>query len=250
MIVIRTSRPLRKVFLKNGEEVRAFDDEFQEEDFSNIASYRTAPVPDEAAVNRLAEERLAAAHAEWEAKSEQMRLEALEEGRLLGEQQAEARLAEKKKVFQELIEALTGQREKVLHESENVATTLAMIIARRFVGAAAEATSDVIKQSIKSALRLVTEKDKLVLRVNPEDLEEVREHQDDIIFIGAGIGKLDIRPDKLVRRGGCIVETDTGNIDARVETRLAEMEKALKQAWYTGINEEGQADAAGPAENG
>lgn len=243
MIVIRTSRPLKRVFLKTGEEVRAFEDEFREDDFSGVESYATVDPQYEEATNRLIDERLAQARSEWEEQAEQARLDALEQGRIEGAREAEARLAEKAKVLEGLIGSLPEQREKILRESETVVSALVMKIARRFVGAAAEAASDVIKQSIKAALRLVIEKDKLVIRVNPDDLDEVRNHQDDILFIGDGIGRLDIRADKQVRRGGCIVETESGNVDARIETRLVEMEKALKQAYCNGNGEDEKVDA-------
>lgn len=244
MIVIKTGKPLRKVFLKTGEEVVARDGEFQETDFGVLESVSTAEVFDRETLENMIEERLSEARAEWQAEAAAMSQAAQEKGRAEGRAEAEAKLAARAKVFEDLIASLSAGREELMRKAESTVVDLALAIARRFVDVAADAGSDVIKQSIKSAVRLVTEKDKLVLRVNPDDLEEVRRHQDDIIFIGDGIGKLDVRPDKQVRRGGCVMETDAGNIDARLDTRMAEIEKSLRQVFHTAESEpEGNEDA-------
>ena len=44
-----------------------------------------------------------------------------------------------------------------------------------------------------------------------------------------GIKHLVIERDDAISRGGAIVETDYGSIDARIERRLEEVEKALKR---------------------
>ncbi|MCE5272156.1 hypothetical protein LLH00_12840 [bacterium] len=232
MIVIKTGKPLRKVFLKTGEEIVAQEDEFQEADFGALENVPPAELYDREGLDRAVQEHLAAERVQWQAETGRLKGEALEKGRAEGRAEAEKSLAGRAKVLGDLLVALSEEREKVLREAESEAVDLALAIARRFVDLAAETGSEVIKQSIKSAVRLVTEKDKLVLRVNPEDLEVVRGHQDDIIFIGDGIGRLDVRADKQVRRGGCVIETGAGNIDARVDTRMAEIEKALRQALF------------------
>ena len=62
---------------------------------------------------------------------------------------------------------------------------------------------------------------------NPEELERARSSQERIAE-EAGPGKeIEIREDKSVSPGGCIVETDLGIIDARLETQLRVLEKAL-----------------------
>jgi len=249
MIVIKTGKPLRKVFLKTGEEIVAQEDEFQEADFGALESVPQAELFDREGLDRAVEEHLAAERAQWQAETERLKGEALEQGRSEGRAEAEKGLAARAKVIENLLASLADEREKVLREAESEAVDLALAIARRFVDLAAATGSEVIKQSIKSAVRLVTEKDKLVLRVNPEDLEEVRGHQDDIIFIGDGIGRLDVRADKQVRRGGCVIETGAGNIDARVDTRMAEIEKALRQALYAGREASQEQDDAA-AEHG
>jgi len=58
----------------------------------------------------------------------------------------------------------------------------------------------------------------------------VKEHRQDLITLLDGIDHLEITDDQRVGKGGCIIETNAGNIDARIETQLEQVEKALMAA--------------------
>jgi flagellar assembly protein FliH len=70
----------------------------------------------------------------------------------------------------------------------------------------------------------------LVLRLHPDDatwleqnptaLSELREQQ-------TLASSLELRPDPSITRGGCVVESNIGELDARVETRLTLLAAAL-----------------------
>jgi len=232
MVVIKTGVPLRKVFIKSqSRKAGGSGEEFSEPEF--IPVEQRAPEEDERFKEYL-EEKLAEARAQWEQETEQKVREAYEKGKEESTSAAEEKISEKVAQLASIIESLKEERQSLLREAETAVVDLSLSIARKFVNTAAVMNSDLIKRTIKSAVKMVTEKDKVVIRINPEDLEEVRAHLDDIIFIGDGIGKLQIRPDKKVDRGGCVVETEAGNIDARIESRFAEIEKALKQAFGNG----------------
>ena len=236
MVVIKTKKPLQRVFVKGRIDPEASADEFQEVGFSAESSDQEQPSADpleDEQIKPLVEERLAKERADWEAESQRLKEEAYNKGKAEGMEQAKAELAEQAGRLKQLILSMEEGYQKLLREAELAMVDLALAIARRFVKATAVYNSDMIKETIKSAVRMATEKEKVVIRVNPADLEEVKSHQDDIIFIGDGITKLDVRPDKNIERGGCVVETEAGNIDARNETRFQELDKALKQAYQS-----------------
>ena len=232
MVVIKTGTPFKKVFIKNPfQDSGDSEGEFSELEFTPVE--QTAPQEDERFKEYL-EEKLAEARVQWEQEAEQKIKEAYEKGKEESTSAAEEKISEKVAQLASIIESLKEERQSLLKQAETAVVDMSLAIARKFVDTATVMNSDLIKKTIKSAVKMVTEKDKVIIRINPEDLEEVRAHQDDIIFIGDGIGKLEIRPDKKVDRGGCVVETEAGNIDARIESRFAEIEKTLKQALGNG----------------
>jgi len=231
MVVIKTTAPIKKVFIKNiAQDSGNSEGEFSELEFTPVEQ---VALQEDERVKEYLEEKLAEARTQWEEETEQKVKEAYEKGKEEGAS-AEEKISEKVAQLAGIIESLKEARQTLLKEAETVVVDMSLAIARKFVDTAAVVNSDLIKKTIKAAVKMVTEKDKVVIRINPEDHEEVRAHQDDIIFIGNGIGKLEIRPDKKVERGGCVVETEAGNIDARIESRFSEIEKALKQAFCNG----------------
>jgi flagellar assembly protein FliH len=224
MVVIKTKSPIHKVFFKTssgeGEFISGMD----------AMLGQTDPLDDEL-VQQALQEKLDEARAEWRAETERMVSGAREEGIAQGRQEAEGSIAQRGAELAGVISSLAQARDKLLDDAEESVLEMSLAIARRFVGQSALLGDELIRKTIKDAVKMVTEKDKVVIRVNPDDLEEVRGHQDDIIFIGDGINRLEVRGDKQVDRGGCVVETEAGNIDARIASRFDEIDKALRQAF-------------------
>lgn len=223
MVVIKTGQPIRKVFFKTS----SGGDEFISG--LNVAeSYD--PLSDERVKQALSEQ-LEQARSQWEQEAQQRVGEATELGKQQGRQEAESAAEIRAAELASVISSLVQAREKLLDDSEQAVLEMTLAIARRFVEQSALLGDELIRKSIKDAVKMVTEKDKVIIRVNPDDLDEVRGHQDDIIFIGDGIGRLEVRGDKKVDRGGCVVETEAGNIDARIASRFEQLDKAIREAY-------------------
>ena len=223
MVVIRTKEPIRKVFFKTS----SGGDEF-------ISGLDVAEVYDPLADERVQQalsEQLEQARAQWEQEAQQKTDEALEQGRQQGISEAEGTIELRAAELASVISSLAQARDKLLDDAEQAVLEMTLAIARRFVEQSALLGDELIRKTIKDTVKMVTEKDKVVIRVNPDDLDEVRGHQDDIIFIGDGIGRLEVRGDKKVDRGGCVVETEAGNIDARIASRFEQLDKAIRQAY-------------------
>ena len=69
----------------------------------------------------------------------------------------------------------------------------------------------------------------LIVRVNLEDLEMVSSKMKEIQNSMEKIKNITILEDATVDRGGCIVETDFGQIDARISSQLREIEKKIRE---------------------
>ena len=223
MVVIKTREPIRKVFFKTS----SGGDEFIS---GLVVAESYDPFADER-VRQALSEQLEQARTSWEREAEQKAAEAMELGRNQGREEAESTIEIRSAELASVISSLAQAREKLLDDAEQAVLDMTMAIARRFVEQSALLGDELIRKTIKDAVKMVTEKEKVIIRVNPEDLDEVRGHQDDIIFIGDGIGRLEVRGDKKVDRGGCVVETVAGNIDARIASRFEQLDKAIRQAY-------------------
>jgi len=85
----------------------------------------------------------------------------------------------------------------------------------------------VVLQQIKEGLRRVLGVDHIKVRVNPIDEAMVREHRAAVAMGSDSLRDMLIEADEKVERGGCILESDSGNVDVRLSTQLKRIEAAL-----------------------
>ena len=80
---------------------------------------------------------------------------------------------------------------------------------------------------VRGALRAVVERERLVIQVNPEDLEIVREGIDELRGSLGGIGHIDVQEERRVQRGGALIRTSVGEIDANIRAKLDRAREAV-----------------------
>ena len=117
-------------------------------------------------------------------------------------------------------------RDSALVKVEQDVLRLAVKIAQKIIGREIESNDDTLAQIIATALNQARRHETLTLRINPADLPLVhaRQHLLDQITRAP---YLDLVADPQVTRGGCIIESDSGTIDAQLETQLRIIERAL-----------------------
>jgi flagellar assembly protein FliH len=129
--------------------------------------------------------------------------------------------------FTTIVEDFLAQREELLKSSEETVLRLALAVARRVTLEAIEVNEEVVLGTVRSALRHIIDKENVTIRVNPEDLKIVREHSSEWLGIAEGTRSLEIEEDERIRRGGCLVETEAGNVEAQIDKQIQTLEKAL-----------------------
>jgi flagellar assembly protein FliH len=188
---------------------------------------------DEEAERILADARIKAGEIENEIRQSLAaeRKEALDKGREEGrgagyaEGKAEVdRLIERTQVVLERAQAKRGE---ILSETEKQIVDLVLLIARKVIKVLSENQRNVIISNVVQALRKVKAKGNVIIRVNMADLQLATEHKQEFIQQMEGVNSIQVVEDSSVDSGGCIIETDFGEIDARISSQLAEMESKI-----------------------
>ena len=73
---------------------------------------------------------------------------------------------------------------------------------------------------VRNALMDARQQREITVRVNPQDAEILKTRQAQLLEVLARANIIDVRPDPGVQRGGCIVATELGTIDATLERQL------------------------------
>lgn len=118
-------------------------------------------------------------------------------------------------------------RESLWRSQESEMVALALDIARQVIKTEVSQNPAVVQAVLANALRRITDKDNVRVRVSVSDAPRVKEAREDLMEIVDGLRFIEIVEDRRVGDGGCVIETNAGTIDAKIETQIAEVARAL-----------------------
>lgn len=122
--------------------------------------------------------------------------------------------------IQKVLDYVEQERLKVWEQYEPQIVRMVSDMVRHIIKREIEENDTLVLTTIRNTLRRVVEGSSLRIRVHTDDIALVKEHREEILELLDGIRHLEIFEDRRVGRGGCIMETESGNIDARIETQM------------------------------
>lgn len=149
----------------------------------------------------------------------------------------------RKKAFEEHSAAITGNlaqladslaaignvKHEIVASNEAHMMKLLFHMASRLAGAHLEADQNAILEVLKNALQLASDDENVRVQLNPAQLEFVEEVRKRTGREFEFLKKLRLEPNPSVRPGGCVVETNYGEIDARVEQRVQQLWESVAE---------------------
>lgn len=105
---------------------------------------------------------------------------------------------------------------------------LCLEIASKVIRQRIEQDDKVILKNLRHALKHLLDKGRIIIRLNPADLPIVSKHCKEIKST-EGLKELILEEDSKITRGGCLIYSELGHIDARIETQLESIGQALSQ---------------------
>ncbi|HTX18052.1 MAG TPA: FliH/SctL family protein [Bacteroidota bacterium] len=112
-------------------------------------------------------------------------------------------------------------------KSEEIVLRFSLAVAEQILKREVLLDNTVVLQQIKEGLRRVLGVDHIKVRVNPIDEAMVREHRAAVASGSDSLQDMIIEGDEKVERGGCILESDSGNVDVRISTQMKKIETAM-----------------------
>jgi len=154
--------------------------------------------------------------------------EGYEAGLAAGRAEIEAERAQYRADLESLVERIEAERRRIWEEAEPQIVAFVLEIAQRVIKEEAEVNRNVALSVLRNALRRVVDTENVRIRLNLDDLETVRASREELMALVDGIRHLEIVEDRRVGPGGCVIDTNAGTIDARLETQFAEIETMIK----------------------
>ncbi len=154
-----------------------------------------------------------------------------EEGKIEATQQVEAEFREKIESLAGAIEKFDRERKIYFSQNESALVELSLKIAEKIVHEIPEFVPGVIRHSMKSIIEILTSESVVEIFLNPQDLSEFPDLKSVLESSSPNIEKIIIKGDPRISRGGCVVGTENGKIDARLETQLAKLVLELRKSF-------------------
>lgn len=153
-----------------------------------------------------------------------------ERGRIEGEKNLGAQLVQQRAEVMELqtgvLAALRNVVPQVARDCERALVTLAIEAAQRLVGGL-PISAEMVEASVKEACAQVEDSAELNVQLHPEDLALLEKVNSPLLLPQGGMDKIRFHASAQVTRGGCVVQTRFGVIDARRETKIELLKNAL-----------------------
>ncbi len=139
--------------------------------------------------------------------------------------------------FCELLKEVSEIKESICRDAEKEVVNLALAIARKVVGFEADKNQEVVINVIKEALKSVADHGKIKIRINPADFKFLMEDGRRVRNFLEDPKRITFIEDSTIEVGGCFIESELGDVDARIEKQLQIIEEAFNSE-YRGITSE------------
>ena len=155
---------------------------------------------------------------------------AAEQGRQEGEKRLSEQLicqrAEMLQLQQGVLESLRLSMSQVVRDSEQALAALALEVARKLVSDL-PISPEMVEAAIREALAQVEDNTECDIHLHPDDCALLEQFNPKLRHGESGFPRARIHRTTDVSRGGCLVKTRLGIVDARRETKLALLSKSL-----------------------
>jgi len=134
-----------------------------------------------------------------------------------------------------LLEEVAGLKGLLLKQYEREVLDLIFSVSEKIIHCEISLDQRVIQETVLHTLQLASEKEHLILRLNPADVLLIEKLQTLSVDPSGKLTAVSLHSDVSVSRGGCHLETPHGDIDASIETRL----KKVYESLVRGFEEDG-----------
>lgn len=156
-----------------------------------------------------------------------------EQGRKDGLALEKRQMEEKGKQLEALLSGLVGLKAQIYSEAEGELLRLGTLIAKKIIRNEVQTDPRVICRTIQAATEYLVDRSHMKIHIHPEDMEEIREFLPGLSKMTKA-GRFEIIEDSSIERGGCILETGFGRVNATVDDQLEAIRKVIDQVFVSG----------------
>lgn len=130
-----------------------------------------------------------------------------------------------------IIEEARKMKLQMLRSVEPDIVRLIMAISKKVIASELKTNTQAIVNIVREAITHLDNPQNIKVYVNPSELDKLLEliNLEELTDIGSQAITADIRGDNRITPGGCMIESESGLVDARIETKIHNIEKGLQE---------------------
>ncbi len=136
------------------------------------------------------------------------------------------KLSNKYEEIRKIISEFDNSLNEYSKEFEKIVIDLSLAISEKIVHREISKES-IINDTLKESIRRVIGSNKVVVKLNPSDMEKINSESNNILSDDLA-SKINFETDEKIEPGGCFIETEIGNVDARISSQFIELKKSLE----------------------
>lgn len=153
----------------------------------------------------------------------------LEEGRQKAFESVSSEIAERMGTLDTLLNAIKDLKSEMVKFNESHLIKLTFHMAARLAKTELAGNDEVMVQILRDAVGLSQDEENITVRVSPSQFEFLEELKKETGRELDFLKRIRFEPSPEVVDGGCIVETNYGEVDARIEQRIEQLWAELSQ---------------------
>lgn len=185
-----------------------------------------------AAVVQEAEASAARTILEVETRRQQILDELKQQGYSEGYQEGRAQADEEgAKIINEATESLNqmaGALRQAVKQNEEKILQLAVGIAEKILHDEIALRPDTVLKTLDEALMKVSDLEEVTIKVNPEDMPAIESQEESIRDRLKSVRKVEFAASPKIQKGGVLIETGSGTVDAQIKTQLSVIQEAFE----------------------
>lgn len=153
-----------------------------------------------------------------------------QEGLVAGREEALRQAADLVTLLEDTVEEAAQVRASSLQALEDDFLKFSLLLADKIVKKSVSNDISWLTPIIRDSLHALGQVQEIVIRLNPVDYALIKEEEESLrLKVRA---KLQFESDTSINQGGCLIESENGLIDARLEERLGKIARHLMEVLY------------------
>ena len=144
-----------------------------------------------------------------------------------GEEAAKEEFSPLLETTQKLIEELSGFRKEMYDKVEREMVEMVISLVKKVIHSEFSTREDAVQDMIRLAVQSVLDRESMVIKIHPTDKEYAESFCSELHHLFSEIKNIAFEAHSRIERGGCVIETNFGVIDARIEKLEEQIDRIL-----------------------